>query len=154
MRDKNSGFVAKAYSASSEVSHGIWPWVSKRKARESCFNIIVKHKEELIKAEVEEQQKRDLKESGEKLHKYKVTIGYENFPWYCEVVQRGDWYLFCDGRKVMTIRHKDEKLDHTIHYREKVIEASDCYEAFKKVERNSKFHICSLEFEKLPADGK
>ena len=147
---KEDTIYAKAVATVGEITYGIWPWVSKRRAWKECKRALAEYRDSLLKRGYE---KRDNESKDKELHTYNVTVGYENFPWYFEIQQKGDWFLFCDGSKVMTVRHKDEKLDHTIYYRDRIVKAKDNYEAIKMIEYNSKYHICSFEVEELSTDG-
>jgi hypothetical protein len=152
MIDKDYRLYGEAYETMIEIfSSRHWPWVSKKKAWLKCVSALAAYRDNIEIAE-EKRTSESLKE--EKLHKYKVTVRYENFPNYHDIRQEGEWFIFYYNGIVVTFRHKDEKFEHITYDMDIEIDAKDKEDARNIIEQNSKYHICSFEFEELSTDRK
>ena len=146
MVDKDNSLYNMMDDITSKIARGIWPWVSKRRVREKCKNALAEYSRSLPTEGYIEHAKR-LKDN--ELHEYHVVIGYERFPNYYDITQEGEWFIFYANDIIVTARHKDEEIDHTVYYKYMEVKARSEEEAKRKIEYTSKYHICSIVFDEL-----
>ena len=151
MIDNNNRLFDRAYDSITEIVGGWWPWTSKRKAWKRSISALTIYQSAMLEEEMKQVEGKRT-EGDEKKRRYKVTVGYENFPNYHDIRQEGEWFVFYYNGIVVTFRHKDERIEHIIYDMDIEVDAKDQEDTQNIIKRNSKYHICSFEVEELSED--